>query len=106
MAMKKVYYTFNGELIGEKSAGGSQVDYLTDALGNVTATLDQTGNVINRYTYKPYGGLLAKTGVGADPSSTWVGSKGYWQTAKKYSDIYVRARHYDTNTGQWTSKDP
>ena len=35
------YYTVNGALIGEKTAGGSRTDYLTDALGNVTATVNQ-----------------------------------------------------------------
>jgi RHS repeat-associated protein len=77
-----------------------------DALGSVTATVDQTGNVVNRYRYKPYGGLLSKSGVGADPKRQWVGSLGYRQTGKKYSDVYVRARHYDTANGRWTSKDP
>jgi RHS repeat-associated protein len=105
MVMKKSYYSVGGEIIGEKS-GGARTDYLTDALGSVTATVGQAGAVINRYTYKPYGGLLAKTGVGADPNYQWVGSLGYRQTAKKYSDVYVRARHYDTANGRWTTKDP
>ncbi len=105
MVMKKSYYTVGGEIIGEKS-GGVRTDYLTDALGSVTATVDQTGSVINRYTFKPYGGLLAKVGVGADPLNTWVGSLGYRQTAKKYCDVYVRARHYDTVNGRWATKDP
>jgi RHS repeat-associated protein len=106
MAMKKSYYSVNGELLGEKTAGGQRVDYLTDALGSVTATVDQTGTVLNRYVYKPYGSLLVKTGVAADPAFTWVGSQGYRQTAKKYSDVYIRARHGDTLNGRWTSKDP
>ena len=78
---------------------------LTDALGSVTATMDQNANVVNSYRYKPYGALLAKTGVGADPRFQWVGTQGYRQTQKKYSDLYVRARHDDTVTGRWTSCD-
>jgi len=100
------YYTVNGALIGEKTAGGSRTDYLTDALGNVTATLNQSGQVVNTYRYKPYGAQLAKTGVGADPAFRWVGSQGYRQTGKKYSDVYVRARHYDSLSARWTTKDP
>jgi RHS repeat-associated protein len=80
-------------------------DYLTDALGSVTATMNQSAAIVNTYRYKPYGGLLAKTGVGADPAFGWVGSQGYRQTTKKYSDVYVRARHDDTTSGRWTSKD-
>src|SRR5215472_104284 len=100
------YYTVNGALIVGKTAGGSRTDYLTDALGSVTATVNQSGQVVNTYRYKPYGAQLAKTGVGADPAFQWVGESGYRQTGKKYSDVYVRARHYDSRSGRWTSKDP
>src|SRR5215471_12845080 len=100
------YYTVNGALIGEKTTGGSRTDYLTDALGSVTATVNQSGQVVNTYRYKPYGAQLAKTGVGADPAFQWVGQEGYRQTGKKYSDVYVRARHYDSRGGRWTTKDP
>ncbi len=34
------YYTVNGEIIGERTAGSPRVDYLTDALGSVTATVN------------------------------------------------------------------
>ena len=37
---------------------------------------------------------------------TWVGSLGYRQTGKTYSDTYVRARHYGSSIGRWTTKDP
>src|SRR5579871_2273628 len=100
------YYTVNGAIIGEKTAGGSRTDYLTDALGSVTATINQSGQVVNTYRYKPYGAQLAKTGLGADPAFQWVGSQGYRQTSKKYSDVYVRARHYDSRGGRWASMDP
>src|ERR1043165_5803734 len=100
------YYTVNGQIIGEKTAGGSRVDYLTDALGSVIGTVNQSAQVVNTYRYKPYGSQLAKTGAGSDPSFQWVGEQGYRPTAKKWSDIYVRARHHDTIQGRWTTKDP
>src|SRR5258708_21759258 len=100
------YYTVNGEIIGEKTTGGQRVDYLTDALGSVTGTLNQSAQVVNTYRYKPYGAQLAKTGVGADPANRWMGSQGYRQTGKKYSDVYVRARHYDSQSARWTTVDP
>ena len=100
------YYTVDGEILGEQTTGSSRIDYLTDALGNVTATVNASGQVVNTYKYKPYGALLQKTGSGSDPSFQWVGSQGYRQTGKKYSDVYVRARHYDSLNGRWTTKDP
>src|SRR5271169_1956937 len=100
------YYTINGEIVGEMNVGSPPTDYLTDALGNVVATVNTAAQIVNTYRYKPYGAQLAKTGAGADPAFQWVGNQGYRQTAKKYSDVYVRARHYDTSVGRWTTKDP
>lgn len=46
------YYSIGGELIGEKVGTNARTDYLTDALGNVTATLNQSGRVLTRiYSY-------------------------------------------------------
>ncbi len=99
------YFTIDGEIIGEET-GGTQTDYLTDALGSVTATVNQSAQVVNTYTYKPYGEQLAKTGAGADPKFGWVGSLGYRKTSRRFSEQYVRARHYGTLQGQWTTVDP
>src|ERR1043166_313193 len=95
------YYTVGNEIIGEKTTGGSRVDYLTDMLGSVTATVNQSAQVVNTYRNKPYGTQLAKTGVGADPAFLWNGSSGYRQTGNRVSEDYVGARHYSSTTGEW-----
>src|SRR2546427_10334299 len=100
------YYTVNGQIIGQKTGTGARVDYLTDALGSVIGTVNQSAAVVNTYRYKPFGGLLAKTGAGADPAFQWVGQHGYRPTGKKWSDVYIRRRHYDTNPGRWIAGDP
>jgi len=100
------YYTVNGEIIGEQTTGQERIDYLTDPLGNVTATIDQNAKVLNRYTYKPFGEVLSKEGTAPDPKFLWVGAHGYRQTGKKYADVYIRKRTYDTSGGRWTSRDP
>ena len=41
MAMKKVYYTVAGELLGEKSSG-HRTDYLSDALGSITVVAPES----------------------------------------------------------------
>ena len=99
------YFTVDGEILGEET-GGVQIDYITDAIGSVVGTVNQSAQVVNTYRYKPFGGLLAKTGVGADPAFGFAGAHGYRQTGKKYSDIYIRRRHDDTTNGRWTTKDP
>ena len=96
------YHTVSGEIIGETTSS-VRTGYLTDGLGSVTATQASTGSVSNTYRYKPYGALLAKTGVSPDPSFLWVGSWGYQHTTGGLS--YMRARHYHRMSAVWTSQD-
>ncbi|MCW5944132.1 MAG: hypothetical protein KIS66_18040 [Fimbriimonadaceae bacterium] len=98
------YHTVNGRTIGE-TTDGVRTDYLTDALGSVTATVDQSQNVLNTYRYKPYGGLLAKTGSSPDPRFLWTGDTGSRTTGLAYSEQYNRARHYGSRQAGWTSVD-
>jgi RHS repeat-associated protein len=100
------YHTVNGEIIGETTTGSPRVDYLTDALGSVTATVNQSAQVVNTYRYTPYGSTLAKTGPGPDPAFGWVGTKGYRPTGNPFSNFYVRKRHADSATGRWPAMDP
>ena len=102
------YFSVDNQLLGEQagSGAGARTDYLTDALGSVTATTDQGSQVKNTYRYKPYGDLMAKSGASTDPVFKWVGSQGYKYTARKYSDVYIRARHYNSKAGRWTTTDP
>ncbi|HRJ28096.1 MAG TPA: RHS repeat-associated core domain-containing protein [Fimbriimonadaceae bacterium] len=95
----------NGVLIGE-STGGVRTDYLTDALGSVTATMDESANIKNTYRYKPYGDLLAKTGTDPDPKFMWNGSTGSRKTGLANSGQYNINRHYGTEQAAWTSRDP
>jgi len=104
----KRYYAVNGQLLGQELANGSQrVDFLTDALGSVTATVDQTGTAQDSYRYTPYGQTLSTSGTGTVPDFRWVGTQGYrWCQGNNNSDYYVRARHYTSLQGRWTSVDP
>ena len=105
------YYTVGGRIIGEETSG-VRTNYLTDALGSVTTTVDQTGAVQNTYRYRPYGSLLAKTGTAADPAFTWVGTAGYRQTGTVDSDAYslaalfIRDGPLDINRSERTNRRP
>ncbi len=102
MALTKSYYSIDGEIIGE-AAGGARTGYLPDSLGSVTATVNETGAVVNTYRYKPYGSQLNKTGAGIDPEFLWFGVWGYLGSD---TNKYVRLRTYDSTLGLWTSEDP
>ena len=101
----KSYHTVNGRIRGETGPQGRR-DYLTDALGSVTATVDQSAAIEGTYRYKPYGKRIAKTGSGADPRFLHAGDTGSRTTGAAHAEQYNRARHYDGETGRWTSVDP
>lgn len=94
------YYTVDGEILGEE-CNGVRTDYATDALGSVVGTVNQDCEVVNQYWYKPYGGLLSKLSIGADPRFLWVGTSGY----RNDRIVYVRQRHYFSEIGTWISRD-
>ncbi|MBA3725476.1 MAG: hypothetical protein H0W86_03260 [Armatimonadetes bacterium] len=102
--MTTAYYSVNGKLVGQK-ASGVRSDYLSDALGSVVAVTDQSAVVQSTFRYKPYGTVLHSTGAGTAPPFGWVGRYGYRATLRDISSTYVRARHYATPIGAWTTKD-
>lgn len=104
MALAKTYDTLNGRIRGENS--GRQTNYLTDALGSVTATVSSKPEVVTTYRYKPYGSQLAKTGSEAEPRFLWTGNTGSRYRLVNATEHYNRMRHYGPNHATWTSKDP
>lgn len=98
------YHSVNRQLLAER-VSGSRIDYLSDALGSVTGTTTSSGIVQNRYRYKPFGSRLSKSGVGSDPRFQWLGCRGY-RSSQNQNPVYVRMRHYQVNTGAWTTTDP
>ncbi len=97
------YDTLHGEIIAEYT-NGVQLDYLKDALGSVTAWVDQNCNIVATARYKPFGDILVSTGTLG--RFTWVGTLGYRSSGLTWADKYVRARHYGSKQGQWTTVDP
>ncbi len=98
------YYTIDGQIIAE-ATGGTRTGYLPDALGSVTATVDEAGAVVNTYRYKPYGSQLSQTGLAEDPAFLWTGASGSLSSATDSCENYNRARHYGQKTASWTSID-
>ena len=101
------YESVDGEILYQSGVDG-RIDYLPDALGSVLATTkpNQPAQVDNTYRYKPYGGLLDKSGTGIDPRYLWVGTRTYRDTSLPHASHYMIARHYAEQEGRWTSVDP
>lgn len=99
------YASVSGRLRGEITSG-MRTDYLTDALGSVTATLNSSATIVNTYRYKPFGQQLAKTGSGVDPRCRWTGDTGSRVTNLNCAEQYNVHRHYGSSKASWTTRDP
>jgi RHS repeat-associated protein len=99
------YYTLDGGIVAERT-GSERIDYYADALGSVVRSSTSNGGLSRQYRYKPYGSELSSSGSGTAPQFRWVGTLGYRPTGLSRSEYYMRARHYGTWEGRWTTVDP
>jgi RHS repeat-associated protein len=82
---------------------------LQDANGNVTALVDTSGNVVERYLYQPYENVTVLTGSWGSRSSSsydWrilFQAKGFDSTVNLYDS---RHRDYSPTVARWTQQDP
>lgn len=80
--------------------------YLKDHLGNIIETVSESGDVVNKQYYYPYGGYIPNTSY-ADGG---VANNKYKFTGKERDNEtnydYFGARFYDSEIGRWTSVDP
>jgi len=82
------------------SAGTVPTYFYRDWYGSVRYLLSRTGNVLGSYTYSPYGSTLSH--VGSSTPLQWQGQ----YTDAETGLIYLRARYYDSSSGQFITVDP
>jgi RHS repeat-associated protein len=81
---------------------------LTDTNGSVTALVDTTGTVVERFVYNPYGNVTVLDGSfnSTSDSYNWV----YMFQGGRYDQgtgLYLfDHRDYDPTTGTWLEQDP
>lgn len=86
--------------VWQPAYGQSEVRYyVTDALGSVVVVTDESGNVMERREYEPYGAQLAPA-VQDGPGYT-----GHVQDAAT-GLVYMQQRYYDPMLGVFLSVDP
>jgi RHS repeat-associated protein len=83
------------------AAGTRSYYYLTDNLGSTRALVDDTGTIINSYTYDPYG--IARTTTEQVPNpNRYTG--GYLDSTTGLYKLGIR--YYDPTLGRFTQPDP
>jgi RHS repeat-associated protein len=93
-----------GSLIATREAqwytNAAQVKYQhTDALGSPVAVTNESGTVIERLSYEPYGAIIGK------PQHNGIGYTGHVMDAAT-GLTYMQQRYYDQSIGRFLSVDP
>jgi RHS repeat-associated protein len=84
----------NGD--GDTSDSGETLYYTSDANMNVTAVLDTSGNVVERYMYDPYGNVTVLDGTTGGQTDWAVDADGDSDVS---NEILYCGYRYDTETG-------
>ena len=81
-----------------------------DANYNVTALVDNSGNVVERYLYDPFGRVTVVDGGWVERSEGTAFAWHYLHQGGRYDDVsglyHFRFRDYSPTLGRWTSLDP
>ncbi|WP_255534314.1 RHS repeat-associated core domain-containing protein [Thiohalobacter sp. COW1] len=83
--------------------GNTAYTYHFDALGSTVALTDADEQLVNAYSYRPYGRVVERSET-MDQPFTYVGQYGVMEEAAGL--YYMRARYYDAEVGRFISEDP
>jgi RHS repeat-associated protein len=91
-------YLYGHDLLAQYDCG-TWTYHVNDGLGSVRQLADPMGQVVQDYSFSPFGVPLGESG--GEPygytGEQWDASAGL---------VYLRARYYDAGTGRFISKDP
>jgi RHS repeat-associated protein len=77
--------------------------YHSDGSGNITALINENQQVVARYSYAPFGSIIAQSGYLADANTMRFSSKE-WLPMVGLS--YYGYRFYDPSLQRWLNQDP
>lgn len=83
--------------------------YLRDHLNSVVGLVDESGSIVESYTYDAYGNTKVFNANGEEIGRSAIGNRYAFQGREidwETGLYYFRARWYDPDTGRWCSKDP
>ena len=98
------YYVYgNGLLLAMTDSTDQSYIYHFNSIGSTVAITDQNQNIVNSYSYDPYGTILSQSETIPQPFK-YVGQHGVMREPNGF--YYMRARYYDPNVGRFISEDP
>lgn len=93
------YYTYGLDLVSMEQ-GGNVYTYLQDGHGSVSELTDSNATVVNQYRYDAFGNIL--NGFEKIPNNYCYNSE---YVDKETGFYYLRARHYNPETGTFIEED-
>jgi RHS repeat-associated protein len=110
--MVRLQYITN-ESTGHTTILQTAYHYLRDVLGSIAALTASNGNVVERYTYDPYGKtyveMIDGNGVATATNASSYGNPFAW-TSQRYDaatgTYHFWARTYSPVLGRWLQRDP
>ena len=103
-----MYIYANSQIIAQHNGDhiASRYFYLHDRLGSVRQLIDNSGtmDVVNRYTYDPFGELFDDETEETTISNPFKFTSQYFDD--EIEEYYLRARQYNPHIGRFTSRDP
>ena len=106
---EKIHY-LSGAIYIERSNGTSSFYYAyTDYLGSLIALTDESGTVVERYAYDPWGKRRNPANwTQDDPRTSWIIYRGYTmhEHLDQFGIINMNGRVYDPLTAMFFSPDP
>ena len=103
----KTYIYANGQVLCQHDGDYSapRYFYIHDRLGSVRQIINTSGNVVNYYTYEPFGETIEQTSDGSLATGDGFMFTGqYFDT--EIDQYYLRARQYDPHISRFTARDP
>ena len=90
-------------------AGSTKSYYSRNQQFSITALTDDSGQLVERYAYDAYGNTITMSPTGGMLANSSVDNPFAYTGRFLHNDLglmYFRARYYDTNTGEFISRDP
>ncbi|MFW6295895.1 MAG: RHS repeat-associated core domain-containing protein [Halothece sp.] len=95
----EVRYAYGHDLISQEREGETAF-YQVDGLGSTRVLTDETGGVVQTYTYDGFGELIESTGE--EENSYQFAGEQYDEGLDQY---YLRQRYYEPAIGRFTRRD-
>ena len=90
------------QVLVQEDENGTSLWHLGDQLGTIRDLANNSGEVVNHYTYNSFGNLIAQTDDEVENRYLYTGREFDSETGLHY----YRARYYNAATGKFISLDP